>query len=525
MILYQALSAYQILECMVHRQIYYRDRKCVLILGTYIKERMPLYFELETKKFFNEVYLFRFGGYRGTEEEIIRQVGEELRRSIPYRPEDFEKILIAGIHTYLQVYLLAEGISFEMFEDGSGALSRPRVLAEIHRKSAPERYALIEKYGLYDHTSPLITKKYCDMASQEPGFSDPRAEDFQVMEGFRKLPGRKQEEIRRIFQVPRLEGEEDEVLLLTQQFASLGQLSFDGQIDIYRHLFDYYLEGRKVLIKPHPDDILYYSLLFPGAKTIEGSFPSELLPLAFDRLPGTVCTVSSTGVNQIRRFFDRHLIFNPEYEESYQYDSLYCMSLCLARYLGVKEILTEGINLVQLQNMARSMGSPWDDLDIRQRRRGEKEPAASGCLLLRGDEEQEDLTGQRSFGEEAAFGAVLWLNEKGRYRMYTPGRKDRFFQLIPLAVRQGDSEHTMYFYSEKSEVNRMAEDFREERELPSQGGTVSVEAMTEEELRIHMLEGILAATERRLTEYIETDRELREELRNLKAEEEKKGWS
>ena len=48
MILYQALSAYQILECMVHRQIYYRDEKCVLLLGTYIKERMPRYFELET---------------------------------------------------------------------------------------------------------------------------------------------------------------------------------------------------------------------------------------------------------------------------------------------------------------------------------------------------------------------------------------------------------------------------------------------------------------------------------------------
>ncbi len=134
MILYQALSAYQILECMVHRQMYYRDRKCVLILGDYIKERMPRYFELETKRFFNEVYLFRFGGYRGSEEEIIRQVGEELARSIPYRPQDFERILIAGIHTYLQVYLLSEGISFEMFEDGSGALSRPWVLAQIHQK-------------------------------------------------------------------------------------------------------------------------------------------------------------------------------------------------------------------------------------------------------------------------------------------------------------------------------------------------------------------------------------------------------
>lgn len=518
MILYQALSAYQILECMVHRQMYYRDRKCVLILGDYIKERMPRYFELETKRFFNEVYLFRFGGYRGSEEEIIRQVGEELARSIPYRPQDFERILIAGIHTYLQVYLLSEGISFEMFEDGSGALSRPWVLAQIHQKSAPGRYALIEKYGLYDHTSPLITKKYCDMAAQEPGFLDPRAEDFQVMEEFHRLPGRQQEEIRRIFQVPRLSGREDEVLLLTQQFASLGQLTFDGQIDIYRHLFDYYLEGRRVRIKPHPDDILYYSLLFPEAELIEGNFPSELLPLAFDRLPGTVCTVSSTGVNQIRRFFDRQILFNPEYEESYQHDALYCMALCLALHLGMEGILTEGVNLAQLRNMARCMGEPWDALDI-QEYRGAKTCA---FLLLRGDQIPRDMLGERPLGEEAS-GPVLWLNEKGRYRMYDPGSRERFFQLQPIVIREGEARHTMYFYSERSEVNRMAEEFSEERELPHQGKTLSVERMTEEELRICMLEGILAATERRLLEYIETEKELREEIRSLKEAGERRG--
>ena len=518
MILYQALSAYQILECMVHRQMYYRDRKCVLILGDYIKERMPRYFELETKRFFNEVYLFRFGGYRGSEEEIIRQVGEELARSIPYRPQDFERILIAGIHTYLQVYLLSEGISFEMFEDGSGALSRPWVLAQIHQKSAPGRYALIEKYGLYDHTSPLITKKYCDMAAQEPGFLDPRAEDFQVMEEFHRMPGRQQEEIRCIFQVPRLSGREDEVLLLTQQFASLGQLTFDGQIDIYRHLFDYYLEGRRVRIKPHPDDILYYSLLFPEAELIEGNFPSELLPLAFDRLPGTVCTVSSTGVNQIRRFFDRQILFNPEYEESYQHDALYCMALCLALHLGMEGILTEGVNLDQLRNMARCMGEPWDALDIREYREAE----TCAFLLLRGDQVPRDMPGERPRGEEA-LGPVLWLNEKGRYRMYDPGSRERFFQLQPIVIREGEARHTMYFYSERSEVNRMAEEFRERRELPHQGKTISVEGLTEEELRICMLEGILAATERRLLEYIETEKELREEIRSLKEAGERRG--
>ena len=115
MILYQALSSYQILECILHRQIYYRDKKAVLILGSYITERMPWYRELENRRFFDQVFLFRFGGYRGTEEEILGQVEEEYKRAIPYAPEEFEKLLIAGIHTYLQVWLISREIPFEMF--------------------------------------------------------------------------------------------------------------------------------------------------------------------------------------------------------------------------------------------------------------------------------------------------------------------------------------------------------------------------------------------------------------------------
>ena len=65
------------------------------------------------------------------------------------------------------------------------------------------------------------------------------------MERFRELPERMQKIVRGVFDVPELEGEADAVLLLTQQFANLGQLSLEGQISIYRHLFDYYLRGRR----------------------------------------------------------------------------------------------------------------------------------------------------------------------------------------------------------------------------------------------------------------------------------------
>ena len=41
--------------------------------------------------------------------------------------------------------------------------------------------------------------------------------------------------------------------------------------------------------------------------------------------------------------------------------------------------------------------------------------------------------------------------------------------------------------------------------------------LSDEQIRIRMLEGILAATERRLLEYIESEKELRRELEELRA--------
>lgn len=553
MILYQALSSYQILECIVHRQVYHREEKCILILGTYITERMPRYRELETKKLFDEVYLFRFGGYRGSEEKIIREVGEELRKTLPYDIRSFEKILAAGIHTYLQVYLISEKIPFEMFEDGSGALSRPWILAEIHRKSAPGRYSLIEQYGLYDHRSPLITKKYCDMRSQEPDFEDERAVDFQVMERFRELPERMQKIVRGVFDVPELEGEADAVLLLTQQFANLGQLSLEGQISIYRHLFDYYLRGRKVLIKPHPDDILYYDSLFPEAEIIRERFPSELLPLAFRELPGTVCTVSSTGINLIRREFSEEIVFHAEYERTYRYDALYDMALRLADDIGAKEIRTLGVNQAQLQNLAscrrKQRGKllivEWKGAASPGKKEGDpsEENAAlpeKKVLYLCGDRAEEtavrELMESVCIRREEAVQGILFLNEEGRYPMYAPGRKEEFLRMLPIAVRkesrkEADADaawtgmdeerkkwdHTMCFYSEKEEVRKMVSEFEAEEELRHEGAVITVRKLSDEQIRIRMLEGILAATERRLLEYIESEKELRRELEELRA--------
>lgn len=521
MILYQALSAYQILECILHRQVFYQDKKAVLILGSYIIERMPWYRELESRGFFDQIFLFRFGGYKGTEEQIIRQVEEEYKRTIPYPPEEFEKLLIAGIHTYLQVWFLSREISFEMFEDGSGALSRPWILAEIHQKSSPARYAILKKYHLYDHESPWITRKYCDKKAQLPGFSDNKAYDFQVLEAFRRLPLSIQDNIRSLFRIPSLQSEGEDVLLLTQQFANLGQLSLEGQKSIYQNLFDYYLKGKKVLIKPHPDDILYYSRLFPCCRILKAPFPSELLPLAFEKLPPILCTVSSTGVNQIRQEFSNTLIFNSLYEKSFLWDGSYYIALHLAKFLDADGILCYGGNQLQLENLAKIHWPYGKTLKIAHTPQELKEEKR---ILMIQDDFLEKSRADSQYPDtvqipEKSILGILFLNSGNKYSMFQPGEKEKFFQMIPFRIREKEKQHILYFYSMKDEVRNMAEQFSEAGLL--QQAPVSLETMSDIEIRICMLEGILAATEKRLMEYIETEKNLREELEQLKKKEER----
>ena len=96
--------------------------------------------------------------------------------------------------------------------------------------------------------------------------------------------------------------------------------------------------------------------------------------------------------------------------------------------------------------------------------------------------------------------------------MYQPGGKEKFFQMVPVSIREGSSVHTLYFYPAREEVRKMAERFISSQSQEDTSVPVSIEELTDSQIQIRMLEGILAATEKRLTEYIKTEKELRREL-------------
>lgn len=521
MILYQALSSYQILECIVHRLTFHPEEEADLLLGNYILERMPQYREIKERGFFCRVLLFRYGGYRQEEEKILKEVRKEFHSVTGHDAADYDKIYAAGIHTWLQVQWARDGISFAMFEDGSGALSRPWILSDIHKKSSPQRQQAVEKYHLYDHTNPVITEKICDFRSQLPEFSDEKAVDFPVLEAFEKLPEEWKESIREFFRLPVYNGYQEHVLLLTQQFANLGQLSFREQILIYQQLFDYFLEGRKVLIKPHPDDILYYHRLFPDTDLITESFPAELLPMTFEQLPEAISTISSTGINLIRQEFSHCLKFHASYERNFHFIHIYYMAMTVAKALGFTRIWTAGTDPLPFRNLAQ--WNPGFQEDFRISRDLEE---LSGDVICFWDG---DGDGWNPWKLPDTVSAVLFLNTDRQYGMYGPLQQEKefFLSMMPLCIQKKRLEaarcrseeywdtagcDTMYLYSKEAHVMEESRKISVTKELPYSGTELSFAKMSDDQLRIRMLEGILEATERRLLEYIGTEKELRRQL-------------
>lgn len=301
MVLYHAVSSYQLLEVILHRMAFHGNDKAVLILPDFITGKYPQYKKLA--RFFDEVYLFPYLQIpHGDERQIVQDVIRQYHRIIPYGIQEFEEIYIAGAHFYFTLYLLEKGISFAFFEDAAGMLSRPEELALALSKNFPVHAAIAQKHGLFNGKNPYIRRVICLRRAQTVDSPEERWEDFSVEEQLRRLSNGKRKAIIRFF-LKRAIGTKAEAILLTQHFANLGMMSEAEQKRLYERLRDGPLQGIPMVIKPHPDDTIDYGEIFPGAEIIRKPFPSELLAYVFRQKPEVIYTFDSTGCENLRESF------------------------------------------------------------------------------------------------------------------------------------------------------------------------------------------------------------------------------
>lgn len=513
MIIYQALSTYQILECIIHRHKFHPTDECGLLVGDYIKERFSNYSDLD--KFFDRVFLFRFGGYHGNTENILDGVRREFESCVGCDLSKIEKYYMAGIHTYLQALMINTGIPFDMFEDGSGNLSRPWILAEIHKQKDIAKYEFMDSFGLYTHTSELIQNKWCDMSNQVDGFYDERAIDFNVLKEFNETPQIFQDDILSFFGVDeKIKLTKSDYLILTQQFSNLGQLTFEDHIKIYSNLLSYYLNGKSVTLKLHPDDIMYYKYLFPNVDILSMRFPSELTPFVFYEKPKFLGTITSTGTNLIHHFFDNTLKFNEEYEKTFKNDSLYYYAGMMVSKLENKKVDLIGFNNVQMNNMLLYA------FDISE---GELSTGTDSLVIVDDTfiDEESEYNALRSKIEKYKNGqteGIVFLNSSLRYVWNEID--DTLWDEVSMIVTikdsdEPDEEKVVYVCTKNKKIKESA---MINKVVKFSNTSKSLEISSfEEKMTIKMLEGRLAATERRLLQYIEKEKVLQERINYLES--------
>ena len=304
MVLYHAVSSYQLLEVMLHRITVRPDAWAALILPDFITGKYPQYRRLVQKGFFNQVCLFPYLRIPHTNESrIIEEVSRYGKELFPWDIREFQEIYVAGAHFYFSLYLISREIPFYFFEDAAGMLGRANELYRNLRTRYPVHAEIARKYRLFDGSHPLIREILCCRHAQEGNVCTEKCKDFTVQRVLESLPSGKRRRLIHFF-VRRRYWTRAQGILLTQHLANLGIMSEKEQKDLYTRLRDGPLKSQRLIIKKHPDDTLDYGEIFPGARIIREVFPSELLPYVFAGNPPKVLyTVSSTGCENLSDHF------------------------------------------------------------------------------------------------------------------------------------------------------------------------------------------------------------------------------
>lgn len=496
MVIYHAITSYHLVNCIVHAMILSEEKEKMLILPSFAVRKFPQYMELESEKFFNRVVLFDYEKFDGKSSEfILSELDKEFENILP-ELDDVSEIYVGGAQYYFSIYLINHKKEFSIIEEGAGLLSRMNLLKETLVKLNVMNIELLEKYGLIELNNPYIKQKLCLMRAQDENYTDTKLVDFDVVKALSELKNSQREKIKKFFRCPSVyDVSEGGVLLLTQHFANLNQLTFENQILIYQILFDYFFEDKQAVIKPHPDDIMYYEKLFPSAKIIKEKFPSELLPFIFRNIPETISTISSTGVHLIKPIFNTHIIFDIDFEKQFIYTERYYAALQVAYYLDSTKVDAYNCNEKLLINLQKC-NDIFKNIEIRLR--NEKRTETSEILIV-GETTELDIDIEK-------YQQVIFLNINNDY-----GFSDWFSlsETFPMrikrrTVRQEDNYYLtddQYIYIYTREGQKKLKEFEFRKMLTNCGEEISVEKASDKDIYIMALEGQIKALERQILFY------------------------
>ncbi|MBP3743432.1 MAG: hypothetical protein J6J00_10655, partial [Treponema sp.] len=114
---------------------------------------------------------------------------------------------------------------------------------------------------------------------------------------------------------------------------------------------------------------------------------------------------------------------------------------------------------------------------------------------------------------------AIFINSAGDFCWYDYFRKDLWQNIVPVVIQKSvinpqkedfyasTDEEVIYVYSKNKEILNMVKEIQTEKDLTNTNLKVTTATLSPEQERIKILEGMLAATERRLLLYINKENE------------------
>lgn len=533
MIIYHVASFYQALTCCVHSKQYKEHRK-ILLVGESIKVALLRPSILED--IFDEVIYIdmNYGLARldTCEEEVIAYF-DNIFANHEIECDENTKIFAAGAHFNFGLYLTFKQIPFYFMEDACGIISNYKHLININK--ARLIHPLLEENGLYDASNTCIQGVVCNAQEQESGYEREDIIHFDTLSSLFGLSISERNEIMRIFMdIDEISIPDNSVIVLSQHYANLNMMSYERQALLYGLVFDYYLKGRNILIKKHPYDFMPYEIIYPKVRHIKERFPSEFLPLIFDKDPEMVVTISSTGIKSLKSVVKEHMEFDFDFEQHFDpIHKVYFALEILLKQGNVNKIYTVGINEAMIENMCKytfnladvQVVSVSDISEIEEDGIVFVDRTKGSCI--------EDLDIERVaeyFSDVCPAKQIFYMNSDRNYVFHKAEDETVWSNIVPIVITKENKNmnrdyelyndfeaETFYLYTKNEEIRRMALELNEKKELDNLQIEVRAKGFeSKEQLRISVLEGILEATEQRLNHYIKRCSELEQEINTIR---------
>lgn len=510
MILLSAVSNYHLLEIILYKITRLKDEKCVLLILDHLSFKYPNYLEL--RKLFSDIIIFQGGVAKNDKNQVCdnKPYFDQLLGNFNYSFNDFQEIYVAGAHLSLGATLSICNISYVFFEDAAGSLSNYTIVRNAEIGNNYELTISKEKLGLYDGSNKNVAKIICDIKKQSEEFIiDEKIEHFSVTEALELLSEKELNFVVKFFCSDKIQINSNSALVLTTHFANLKILTYEQQCLAYQLFCDYLLHNYNIVIKPHPDDLVPYASFMDNVCVVRKKFPSELLPYVFTINPTIIAGIATTATDNLKHLYSTISLgfLYRDYETLLSFHKYFILLKILHRLNqqftikivnGLDELVNTAIDIENFNNITISNTDynvlVLDDKGIEIKNKILDKHLYSNIVVFMNI----DIFNIENIGINDILPVVCKKN-KSKDEVYVELNDEIFFiYTTDLYIREV--------------INTMSLDYN----LKQTGINISKLTLTEKDIELLKLQGMLEATERKLLKEVEKNRILEQELQQFR---------